>query len=38
VGGYPQIKPVYRALQVPKDNIKAWLDSFIPAGNKPQEP
>ncbi|MDP2716261.1 polysaccharide lyase family 1 protein [Rheinheimera sp.] len=38
VGGYPQIEPVYRALDVPTDNIKAWLDSFIPAGNKQQEP
>ncbi|MGP9801842.1 pectate lyase [Rheinheimera sp. NSM] len=38
VGGYPHIAPVYRALDVPTDNINAWLDSFIPAGNKPQEP
>ncbi|WP_240223177.1 pectate lyase [Rheinheimera hassiensis] len=38
VGGYPQIKPLYRPLQVPTDNINAWLDSFIPAGNKKQEP
>lgn len=38
VGGYPQIEPVYRALDVPTNNIKPWLDSFIPAGNKPQEP
>lgn len=38
VGGYPQIKPVYRPLQVPTDNINAWLDSFIPISSKPQEP
>ena len=38
VGGYPQIKPVYRELQVPTDNINAWLDSFVPSRSKLQEP
>ncbi|HEY0921092.1 pectate lyase [Rheinheimera pacifica] len=38
VGGYPQIKPVHRPLQVPTDNINSWLESFIPTGTKPQEP
>ncbi|SEI01808.1 pectate lyase, PelA/Pel-15E family [Rheinheimera pacifica] len=38
VGGYPQIKPVHRPLQVPTDNINIWLESFIPTGTKPQEP
>lgn len=38
VGGYPKIKPVYRELQVPTDNINAWLDSFVPSRSKLQEP
>lgn len=38
VGGYPHVTPVYRELNVPTDNINAWLDSFVPAGNKQQEP
>lgn len=34
VGGYPQVAPVYRPLQVPTDNINTWLDSFIPTSSK----
>lgn len=38
VGGYPQISPVYRPLNVPTENINDWLDSFIPLKNTLADP
>ena len=38
VGGYPQITPVHRPLNVPAENINDWLDSFIPLKNTLADP
>ena len=28
VGGYPEVKPTYRKLEVPSDNLERWLNDL----------